>query len=126
MLARLLRAALVVGIGALRHLVVAARHLDLAAGGKVVQGEVYRAAAVVARARARVGHELVLVLRRDVPEELGHPPWTIAVEHDHAVTLLAQGAVGADQRLRRRALQERPSFLVYGAADEVVRGRVAD
>src|SRR6187431_958824 len=53
----------VVGIRALRHLVVRARHLDLAPAGPLVQGEVHRAAAVVARALARVGHELLLVFR---------------------------------------------------------------
>src|SRR5688500_13082641 len=118
-------AARVVDVRALRHLVVLAGHRDLPAGLEVVEREVNRAAAVVARALRGVGDELLLVGGRDLPEEFGDRPRAVAVEDGEAVALLPERARRTDERLGGRALEEGARLCVDGATREVVRRRVA-
>ena len=112
-------------VGALRKIVIPARHGHLEAGPQVVQREVDRAAAIVARALRRVSHEPALVRRRRVPEHLGHVPGPVSVEQPEAVTVWAERSVGADQGLGRGPLQEHARFRVDRGAHEVVGAGVA-
>src|SRR5687768_2943459 len=67
-------------VGAWRHFVVSARHLDLASRREIVEREVHGASAIVLRALRGIGNEFTLVRWRHVPEQLRHPPGAIAVE----------------------------------------------
>src|ERR1051325_8432788 len=114
------------GIGAARHLVVDAGHLDRAPALELVEGEIHRAAPVVARAGGRVGHELVLGRRRRLPEHFREVPGAIRVVDEQAVAHRTQLPMGAHQRLRRGALHEGPRLAVERRAEEVPGGGVAD
>src|SRR5262245_1526986 len=115
----------VVGVGAGAHLVVEPDHLGRRPGREVEEREVDRAAAVVARALARVGDEDALRGGRRLPEHLGHVPGPVGVVDEQAVALLGESMVRAHQRLGRRALQEGARRLVDRRLQEVVRRGVA-
>src|SRR6266567_6597240 len=64
------RAAGVVGVRTIGHLVVAADHRNGLAGLAMVEGEIDGAASIVPRTLGWVGDENVQLLRRRVPEHL--------------------------------------------------------
>ncbi len=68
----------------------------------------------------------MLVGRRRVPEDLRDVPGTVRVVDQQPVAFGGERAVDADERFRRRALQERACLLVERSAEKVVRRRVAD
>ena len=115
----------VVAVRPLGEVVVGAGHLDLFARLEIVEGEIDGAAAVVARALRRISDELLLVRRRDLPEELRHGPGAVAVEDQEAESLRAQLTADAQEGLSRRPLQEGARLRVDPSAREVVLRRVA-
>src|SRR5262249_23917902 len=72
-------AADVIGPRTIGELIVAARHLDGLAGTTIVESQIDRAPAIVTRALCRIGHEQPILLRRGVPEDLGHIPGTVCI-----------------------------------------------
>ena len=92
---------------------------------EIVERDVRRRAAIVARALARIGDEDVLVFGRRVPEHLRHVPRPIAVVHEDAIALRLQKAMRAHERLGRRALQKRARLRIELRSEEIVRRRVA-
>src|SRR5688572_27669271 len=120
------RAAGIIRIGTLGHLVIIARHLHRLAGFQFVHRQVHRGAAIVLRAALRIGDEFTLLARRHVPEQLGDGPRAIAVVDEETVAVRGQGAMRAHHRLGRRPLQKRARLLVDWLAEKVVGARVAD
>jgi len=104
--ALLVGAARVIRIRSRGHLVVPAGHLDFAAGLKIVQSQIHRATTIVTRSLGRVGDKFMLVRRGSVPEYFGDIPGPIGIENQQTVALLHQFAMGAQQSVRRGALQE--------------------
>src|SRR5882672_12103361 len=92
------RAAGVVGIGTIGHLVVAADHGNRLAGLAMVEGEIDGAASIVPRALSRVGDENVLLLRRRVPEHLRDVPRPITVMDQESKLLIGQFLVDTHER----------------------------
>src|SRR5204862_6901730 len=99
-------------------------YLDSPSGPSVVWQQAYVTPAVVPLALLRVGDELFLVRRGDVPEQLGHPPRPVAVEHQQPVALPGERLRRALQGLGRRALQKGARLGIDRTADEIVRGGI--
>src|SRR6185295_3092225 len=124
--ALLISTASVVDMRALGHLVVSGRHHDFFAGFQIKQRQVNRAASIVTRALSRISHELFLVGRRSVPEDLRHRPRPIPVVNDQSVAFLSQRFVRAHESFGGGALKKRASFFVDRPPEKVVRTCVAN
>src|SRR5438876_2318172 len=122
----LARAAAVIGMRSLGHLVISTRHLHGAARGAIEKCQVDSATAVVPRPMSRICDVLMLVRRRGVPEDLRDVPGAIRVVDQQAITFGRERTVNADNGLRRRTLKKCARLLIEWSAEKIVRCCVAD
>src|SRR2546430_3331438 len=98
MLALCFRSALIISVGALRHLVIEARHGYLMSGLQVVERQIDSATTVVTGTILGIGDKNLLILGCSVPEHLGDIPRSVSIMDEQSVALCFQCAMRADQR----------------------------
>src|SRR5215467_8141688 len=120
------RAAGIIRIRARGHLIIEAHHLGRLPGFQVVQGQVDRAPAVVARALSGIRDEDAFVGWRAVPKHFCDIPGAVGIVDQQAVAHGVQLLMGAQQRFRGGALHESLRLPIKDSAHEIVGRGVAD
>src|SRR5579859_1758441 len=120
------RAAGIIRIGTLGHLIVQSHHLGWLAGFQVVQRQVDGAPAVVARALAGVGDEDALVGWCTVPKHFRDVPGPVGVVNQQAVTHGVQLLMRAHQSFGGGALHESTRVRIEDSPHEIVGSSVAN
>lgn len=119
-------AAVVVGIGAAGHLVVAAGHGHRLARMEIIQRQIDRAAPVVTGAGGGIADELVLVGRCRIPEQFGHIPGSVAVKDHQTVALRPQMFLHTYQCLGGRSFEKGMGRGIDGLPEEIAGRGIAD